>query len=402
VWRLKPRERSEAMISLVTTTVASARSLPPGERVVIEGIALNAWSAFGDSTLHLADATGAIRAVRVATSAALAGDSVRLFGVMSSSAGQPVVSSASAFVLVRGVGVAEPSLLATAAASSAAGGTRDAALVRVAGTIVAMQPLGTGSLLIVDDGSGPLDVVVGAAIASGNPQLGPGGQLTATGVLAPDGAGSWQLKPRIASDVTVSLSTVTIAAARAQPVGRFVQIEGIALNSWLAFGDSTVHVSDASGSIRVARLPSSAIFAGDSVRIVGAMSVRNGQPLLTGTSAAVLRRGARTVLPTTVPTQSAATAQGGSLDASLLTVQGTVANPITLVAGDVRLPVDDGSGAIRVVLDHDVGFPTGGYRAGMVVRVTGLLVASEDRLRWELKPRSLQDFEVVSEPPPSP
>jgi hypothetical protein len=63
--------------------------------------------------------------------------------------------------------------------------------------------------------------------------------------------------------------------------------------------------------------------------------------------------------------------------------------------------VNDGSGSVRLVLDRDVGFATAGYRAGMVVRVTGVLVPADERLRWELKPRTLADFEVLSGAPPA-
>jgi hypothetical protein len=53
------------------------------------------------------------------------------------------------------------------------------------------------------------------------------------------------------------------------------------------------------------------------------------------------------------------------------------------------------------VLDKDVGFATGGYTQGMSVRVAGVLVPSDDRTRWELKPRALADFQVLSFAPPA-
>src|SRR5690606_23254551 len=56
-------------------TLAEARAMQAGDRVIVSGIALNASSAFGDSTLHLADATGSIRATRIRDAVA-AGDSV--------------------------------------------------------------------------------------------------------------------------------------------------------------------------------------------------------------------------------------------------------------------------------------------------------------------------------------
>jgi hypothetical protein len=398
-WRLKPRDRDDATITFATRTVASARATTPGVRVVVEGHALNAWSAFGDSTVHVADATGAIRALRVQETNVQAGDSVRLIGVVTTNGGQPVVTQATVSLVLRGIGLVPMDSLTTGAAAGASGGTRDAALVRVGGTIVGAQPLGTSTLVTVDDGSGGVDVWVGAGAMTSN--LAPGAGLGATGVLVPNGSGRWQLRPRTTGDLQASQPTVTIATARTLPAGRQVNIVGIALNGWFAFGDSTVHVSDVTGTIRAVRLPSSAIFTGDSVRISGTMSVRNGQPVISGGSAAVLRTAARTPFALLLNTVTAANAQNGLRDAALVMVTGNVQDTPTIVGGDVILQVNDGSGPVTVVLDRDVGFATGGYASGMSVRVTGVLVPSDDRSRWELKPRMLADFQVVSGAPPA-
>ena len=46
-----------------TLTVDTALDRPLESRVFVEGRALNGWATFGDSTLHVRDGTGAIRAV---------------------------------------------------------------------------------------------------------------------------------------------------------------------------------------------------------------------------------------------------------------------------------------------------------------------------------------------------
>jgi hypothetical protein len=114
----------------------------------------------------------------------------------------------------------------------------------------------------------------------------------------------------------------------------------------------------------------------------------------------VLRTNVRAPSVFALGTLAASNAQGGLRDAALVTVTGTVQDPVVVSGGDVRIPVSDGSGPVTVLLDRDVGFPTGGYTAGMFVRATGVLVPSDDRLRWELKPRSLADFQVLSGAPP--
>src|SRR5690606_9309041 len=74
--------------SATPATVAEARAMEAGTRVIISGVTLNASSVFGDSTLHVQDATAAIRVLRVRDAVA-AGDSVRVIGTVGLAGGQP-------------------------------------------------------------------------------------------------------------------------------------------------------------------------------------------------------------------------------------------------------------------------------------------------------------------------
>ena len=374
-------------------TTAALRGLPAGRRVIVEGVALNSWSAFGDSTVHVSDAVGSIRAVRVAQSGLQAGDSVRLLGTTALRDGQAVLSSAAATVTVAGAGHAPADSVSTAEAAAADDGSRDAGLVRVAGAIVAAQTLANGDILLgVNDGSGLLEVVLDDAIPFVAAQFQPGAQLQATGVLVPAGA-AWQLKPRTAADASATFPTVTIAEARALDVGTTVYIHGIALNARVAFGDNTVHVADATGVIRTLGVTQTNILAGDSIRILGTVAMRNGQPVLNAAGSSVLLAGVGLPAVDSVTTAAAASAEDGARDADQVAVSGVISATAARGAETV-LTISDGSGDLIVVLDPEVGFATGNYTVGASIGVRGVLVPAANGTSWELKPRTTDEVRI--------
>jgi hypothetical protein len=401
-WRMYPRERSEAAISFPTVTVADARAAEPGRRVILEGQALNALATFGDSTVHLLDRTGTLRAIRVVGSNVLAGDSVRLLGTVDARNGRPVLTAVTVTFMSRTVPLPVPDSVSTRSAAQAAGGARDAGVVRVSGIILGGQQTPDGDVVLtVDDGSGRLEVVFDRRISFPAGAYVPGAIINATGLLIPATAGAWQLKPRSGGEVNAQYPTVTIAEARSLPAGRTVYVHGLALNGWVTFGDATVHLYDRKDAIRAINVPQSAIFAGDSIRILGTISTRNGQPVLVGSSAAVLLTGVGIPAPDSVTTLRASGASGGTLDAHQVATAGRVLRIDTIAPNERRLHITDGSGELKVLLDRDVGFPVGAYRANDWIRVRGVLVPGEEGTSWELKPRTLSDI-AVSQAPPDP
>lgn len=392
VWRLKPRDATEASASFPTVTIVQARTLAAGQRVVIEAIALNSRTTFGDSSVHIHDASGALRALQVVGNIA-AGDSARFLGTIGVQAGQPVLTAVTATVVSANAGVPLPDSLSTAVAAGADTGSRDAAQARIAGMIMGAQPQPNGDLLLlVNDGSGLLGVVLDENINFGNTQpFTPGAELRANGVLVPTGTGTWQLKPRSATEVNATFPTVTIEEARTMQPGKSVYVRGVALNSWVAFSDSALHVYDATSAIRVMRLPSTNVFAGDSIRILGTTGSRNGQPVLNGTEIVILLAAVGADAPDSVSTADAAAATGTARDADHVLIRATVTAVDTVVAG--RLTVNDGSGDLVVVLDPHVGL-FADYVVGDVVRVRGVLSA-ETSGAWVLKPRTVGEIVKV-------
>jgi hypothetical protein len=380
-----------------TETVARARALPPGRRVFVEGVTLNAWTTYGDSTLHVVDSTGVIRATRVAAVAVSSGQRVRVLGTTDVRNGQGTLTDAVAFPLGSGQAPA-PTQVSTAVAATANGGLLDAALVRVnqAG-ILSVETNAFGDVIVtVTDGSGLLQVMLDRQAGIAATPYVPGAILTATGVLVPSEtrAGEWQLKPRAVSDLSVSFATATVAQARQMQVGRIVSIEGVALNAWAAFADSTIHVADSTGVIRATRVLPTNLFAGDRVRMLGTVVFRDGQPTLNNVTPTVLGQG---VLPLAqrVVAGRAADADGGRLDAALVRVVGAVIGDTATSAGDFPLSVDDGSGFLEVLLDRDAGFQLRQYEPGAVLDVTGLLVPEPGGRAWRIKPRQQTDVVVT-------
>lgn len=380
-------------ISFPLLLAAEARALPVGSKVFVDGIALNTAATFGDSTMHVADTSGTIRAIKTGLGVAFPGDSVRLRGTTATRDGQPVLNLDRRAPLV--LAIAElpvPDTLTTATATTANGSVLDAALIVIDSARITDTATVSNDLIVtVNDGSGALGVALDGDITFNlGPFLIPGADLkTLKGVLVSDGAGSWRLKPRSAADVTLDVPVLSIATVRGMVAGRRVFIDGVALNAWAAFGDSTISVSDSSGTIRATRVAQVTSFAGDSVRLVGTTAMRDGQPILDNVTAFILNFG-NTPPPEEVTTAVAATADGGRLDAALVRILNATISDTTTLGNDLVLTVDDGTGPSKVLLDGDISFNFTVVAPGATRTFTGVIVPDGGG-GWVLKPRQISD-----------
>lgn len=192
-------------------SAATARTLAAGTRVVVTGVALHVRLTFSDTLLHVVDTSGALRAMRVRPSAVpvAAGDSVRMSGRISARLGQPALDDVTVFV-VSPTFVPTASTVTTAAASTAVGGTLDAALVRILDAAVTDTATVDGHLMMtIDDGSGlvfvRLDRAADAAFRPPFPAalyVAPN-RFDVVGVLVPSGTGQWIVRPRSSLDLTL-------------------------------------------------------------------------------------------------------------------------------------------------------------------------------------------------------
>jgi hypothetical protein len=385
--------RVTVAISFPILSVAEALAMPVGEKMFIDGIALNAPSTFGDSTIHVADTSGTLRAIRAGPGTVFPGDSVRLRGTIATRTGRPVLDLDRLVPIVLAIAeVPPPDTVTTGTAAGASSGALDAAFVRIDSARVRDTLTVDGDIVAtVDDGSGALGVLLEQHIPFGS--LGflvPGADLKVSGLLVPAESGVWQLKPRFNADLEVNVPVISITDARTKPVGELVFIDGVALIGLTTFGDGTLHIADASGAIRATRVHQAVIFPGDSVRLIGRIAIREGQAVVDDAESFTLGF-SRTPPPTEIETNVAASASGGLLDAALVKVFNATIGATATVAGDFVLTVDDGTGPLEVVLDQSIPFSLGPFTVGVVVDATGVLVPTGSG-SWQLKPTSPGDI----------
>jgi hypothetical protein len=180
------------------------RALPLGTVVTVEGTVTVPSGAFSSSTFDegftLQDSTGGIY-VSVATDLGLMrGQQVRATGPLTDNGSVvlTVVPADLGDVEVDGRGArVEPLPVATATISEATEGL----LVQVVGTIVAPiapdPPYGT--ILIVDDGSGPIRIFVCTSTGIRLDSLAPGQRVSVTGMSYQ--FGDYEVDPRFQSDI---------------------------------------------------------------------------------------------------------------------------------------------------------------------------------------------------------
>jgi hypothetical protein len=397
IWQLKPRTAADlAALPLPVISIRSARALPVGSIAQIVGVALNGSTTFADSSVFLADTSGAIRATRL-RGTVVAGDSVRVRGNIGTRSGQPTLDGGTTTALGQGF---YPSVatLTTATAAAASGGTRDAQLVIVPGATITDTSRTTSSfLLTMNDGSGALvvqlDGTADPAFQSANlPGVYvPGNKFDLLGILVPTGTGTWRLRPRSASDLTqIQLPVMSIQAARALPSGQTAVVVGVALNSTSMFSDTSVFVEDTSGAIRLTRLRTT-VTVGDSLRIQGTTSSRSGQPTIDGATATKLGTGFVPSLPS-LATAQAASAAGGTRDAQLVTVPNASISDTSTVLQNYQMTVTDGTGNLTVVIDRATGIVVPStYLPGNVFNLVGILVPTGTGT-WVLRPRTAADL----------
>jgi hypothetical protein len=202
----------------------------------------------------------------------------------------------------------------------------------------------------------------------------------------------------------LSYPSVSIAEARRAAVGSTMFIEGVALNAWPAFGDSTVHIMGDSLGIRLLRVIPTDIGANDSVRVLGTRGTRDGQPILHSARLFYLRT-VEPRLPAVITTADAAIAGEGRLDALLARIlNAPILSFRNSAEGDLILTVDDGSGALEVVLDVNRPWPNLPFTvqrppATWRISATGLLKPVDDGV-WSLKPRARAEIAFSDIPPP--
>jgi len=187
--------------------LAGVRASTVGRRVVTTGTILAGQQSFGDTSAYLRDAGAALRLTNAQVTVGnfvAPGDSVRVLGTVAVRNGQPVLDSARIVLLRPGTAAPSADTVTTAEAAAALAGARDADLVRIqASSVTDSATAGADYTVTVDDGTGPLVVVLDSVQGIPPTAVVPGDSLRVNGVLVPTGGGTWRLKHRVQADLTV-------------------------------------------------------------------------------------------------------------------------------------------------------------------------------------------------------
>lgn len=201
-------------------------------------------------------------------------------------------------------------------------------------------------------------------------------------------------------NIGASYPYLAIEEIPSTPPGRRVFTSGIALNQRVNFDPTgQVHFAGDSLFLRGTNVARSGIAPGDSVRLLGRVTLDNGRNALDQVTPFVLVTSAALVSAQNTTTALAATADGGRLDAALVRIRGAeITDTSTTVDGSFRFWANDGSASIEVVIREFLGLNKSAFRPDTIIRISqadGLLTPFVDgggNQRWRLLPRGGGDI----------
>jgi hypothetical protein len=192
-------------------SLAAARLLPAGQRVLVRGKVVSPLQNFRDSSAFLVDTSGALRITgarpRFGGNGNNIGDSVLVLGTTGQDAGQGVLLGG--LFLTYGPGLAPlPQVVTVAEALNAKGGTLDATFIQLSNIVISDTLAAEPDFIVrVADPATPdvtVDVVIDQLLNAPRSIFRPGRTGTFRGVLVPKGDGTWILKPRIPQDIILN------------------------------------------------------------------------------------------------------------------------------------------------------------------------------------------------------
>jgi hypothetical protein len=404
--------------------IATARALPDGSEVTVEGVALTD-SGFADGGGYLADESGGL-AVLVSDGSFSRGDRLRVSGSIDDRYAQRTLRATANDLVPLGT-AADPAPIGVT--TGTVGESVEGRLVRIAGTVLgAPTVLSAGLAFEVDDGSGPVRLLVGTAAGIDVAAWGAGFALDVIGVVGQrdssgTGTSGYRVQPRDAADVLSAgpgpsptptpgpsappdaspepsqpADVISVAAARQLPKGASAVVRGVVTLAPGLVDPTTAALQDASGAI-VLRIGEEAgrIVRGTLVEVRGTRSTLSGMETLRVTTpprslGTVAEPAARTLR----------TGDAGELhEAALVVVRGgLVGTPRRSSAGTTSFEIDDGSGPLRVSIGSSAGIEAAQLAAGTWIEVRGILgqeTTGTLPLRgYRVWPRDVPDLRVVA------
>lgn len=206
------------------------------------------------------------------------------------------------------------------------------------------------------------------------------------------------LTPQVLVSARLAYPEVSIRQARLLPAGRRVFVRGLVLAGVQLFTDQSSHMVDTSLAVRLTGVALQGGLTGnspgDSVVVLGTVGLANGQAILT--SVRLTRVTTRPPpVPKSITSAVAANAQNGALDADLVLVSSVTVSDSMTVVPHFQVTASDGSGAVTIVLDANLGIVTAGFRVGRILNVRGVLVPNALG-GWVLKPRGAGDITFLN------
>jgi uncharacterized repeat protein (TIGR01451 family) len=239
---------------------------------------------------------------------------------------------------------------------------------------------------------GSYDVRIGAAVL--------GDSLTS---LSTAGTVTIALGDTTVVSLGASYPHLTLEQALAATPGRRVFTAGIALTTRPNNGDGLVFFKGASGYLRGTNVDRAPVAPGDSVRLLGRVTVSQGRPALDAVTPFLLVSSAQLVLPVDVSVPAAGEANGGALDAALVRIQNADIQDTSTVGNDKHFWAHAGGDSVEVVLRSFLGIsPNPPIRPDTIVGIsqaTGLLSPFDDgsgNVRWRLLVRSASEITTVT------
>jgi DNA/RNA endonuclease YhcR with UshA esterase domain len=275
-----------------------------------------------------------------------------------------------------------------------------------------------------NSGSPPIPVASGTPAPTASPSPSSTAEPTASPTLHPTAEPSVTAAPTVtASPVTTASPTpaptttptpspspsptatptpaLSIAEARSQPDGTTVTVEGTTLTA-SDFTDGGGYLVDDSAGIAVL-LSDGAFDRGERLRVTGTVDDRYAQRTIRAGVDPLIVLGAASDPSAT----SAATASiGEAFEGRLVEISGVISSSVTTLSTGLAWDVDDGSGAIRVLIGTTTGIDTAAWARGVGVRLIGVVGQRDSSgtgtSGFRVQPRDAADILSVEPATPSP
>ena len=161
---------------------------------------------------------------------------------------------------------------------------------------------------------------------------------------------------------------ISIGDARLQPDGTTVTVEGVTLTA-SDFADGGGYLVDATAGVAVL-LSTGAFGRGERLRVTGTVDDRYAQRTIRATTDTIVGLGAG---HDPLPIDAATGSIGESFEGRLTEVSGVISSTVTTLSSGLAWDLDDGTGAVRVLVGSGTGIDTSSWARGVGLTLIGVV-----------------------------